>query len=162
MTDSHKDRRIGDASDLVKQITALDKVQADQRIGFVHDSLMSAIDDICRKHGAERAAVFNQKQLNALKDISFHIVYILDKKNHPPSNLLAAAYQLFRRGSLSDKLAIIGLIVTIITGLVGPLSSAYGYVSRLRISTTEEQGVNTSTSSEPEVPTSSSKSPDPE
>lgn len=121
MSDNERNRRIDDASSLIDDIAALDRVKVEQRIGLVHDRLMSAIDDICEKSRNGGASAYNQKQIRVLKDIAFQIVYILDKRNQPPRGLVPATISYYKRTTAFNKIAILAGVVTIMAGLL-----AYG------------------------------------
>src|SRR5258708_5031993 len=83
MNENDRQRRLGDASSLQDAITSLGKVSETHRIGFVHDRLMSAIDDICKTHQGTGAAKFTPAQILIIKDVAFQMVYLLDPKNRP-------------------------------------------------------------------------------
>jgi hypothetical protein len=83
MANNDRDRRLLDASVLHDAIDALSKVKEEQRIEFIHDRMMSAIDDICKTHQGTGKEKFSAAQINILKDIIFHVIYVLDTRNRP-------------------------------------------------------------------------------
>ena len=81
MVENKRDQRLIDASSLNQALTSLADVHPGQRAGFVHDRLMSVIDDSCAKHGLKGGFTTVQKEV--LKDIAFNIVHFLDPLNQP-------------------------------------------------------------------------------
>jgi len=81
MNENERKRRLDDASDFHDALNSLGKVNETHRIGFVHDRLMSAIDDICKTHQGGGQTKFSASQILILKDIVFQVVYVLDPKN---------------------------------------------------------------------------------
>jgi hypothetical protein len=81
MNENDRKRRLDDASDFHDALNSLGKVNETHRIGFVHDRLMSAIDDICKVHQGGGPSKFTASQILILKDIVFQVVYVLDPKN---------------------------------------------------------------------------------
>lgn len=118
MSDRDKDGRISDASELVKQIASLHSVASDHRTVFVHDRLMSAIDDICAKHKNGNSAAFTPKQVMAIKDIAFHIVFIMDSRNHP-RGFFGRAWSEFKTAGIATKITIVSGIIGIIVAIGG-------------------------------------------
>jgi hypothetical protein len=118
MADLHKDSRIEDASDLIRRIHPYKKVPADVRAGLIHDRLMEAFDGICQKHRGEGQAIFTAKQTAAIKDVIFHVVYILDTRNAPATGFFRRSLHEFRTAGLASKITSIVGILTII-GAIG-------------------------------------------
>jgi hypothetical protein len=58
MANNDCDRRLLDASSLHDAIDSLSKVKEEQRIEFIHDRMMSAIDDICKTHQKTEREVY--------------------------------------------------------------------------------------------------------
>lgn len=115
MTDTKKDDRIRDANALRRQISSLDEVNAEDRILFVHDRLMSAIEDICEKHkGEAQESVFSNRQISVLKDISYQIVHILDGRNEVRRSFLGVQFKKFREADIHKQ---IGIIATLLGGI---------------------------------------------
>ena len=83
MADTHRDQRLTDASSLREALSSLLHVQPEKRAEFVHDRLMSAVDDICKKHAVGGNKGFTPTQTWIVKDIAYQIVYILDPLNQP-------------------------------------------------------------------------------
>jgi hypothetical protein len=115
----------------MNQIASLDRVAPDHRPSFIHDRLMSAIDDICDKHrGGGAAACFNKNQILVIKDIAFHIAYILDPKNQPPRGLWNSIRQGWKETAFAGKVGIVLATLTII-GMIwaGGLTLWQTYIS---------------------------------
>jgi hypothetical protein len=102
MPNNDRDRRLLDASVLHAAINALSKVEEEQRIEFVHDRMMSAIDDICKTH----PKAFTGPQIAILKDVSFQLIYILDTRNRPPKSFLKRLFEEFRNQSPMKQIGI--------------------------------------------------------
>jgi hypothetical protein len=119
MTGTDKDKRLSDAADLHRQIESLCNVKAAERQVFVHDRLMSAIDDICKKPDTGRVP-FSPEQVRILKEISFRIVYIMDPLNKPQRGFLGALKREFSEKSAIEK---VGIVVATLTFIV---TSTYG------------------------------------
>lgn len=82
MTDDHRESRLADSSALLARIASLEKVKGDYRLLLLHDELAHAIERSVKKHGGAKA-LFTTAQVNAIKDIIFHVVYVLDHANRP-------------------------------------------------------------------------------
>lgn len=119
MTKTETDKRFSDAADLHKAIDALCNVATSERQTFVHDRLMSAIDDICQKPGNARAP-FNAEQVRIIKEISYRIVYILDPLNKPPRGFINALIREFKDKSAFEKVtSVCGTFAFVITSIYG-------------------------------------------
>jgi hypothetical protein len=104
MGDSDKDRRLSEASDLHRAFESLCNVSPLERQGFVHDRLMSNIDDICKNVATSNRPPFTAAQMEVLKDISFRIVYILDPLNRPQKSFFGGLKREFSEKSPMEKL----------------------------------------------------------
>lgn len=123
MSEQDRKRRLGDASSLQESIRSLGKVSEEHRIGFVHDRLMSAIDDICQKHQKANATKFSTSQIIVLKDIAFAMVYILDPKNNKDQGFFQRLWVEFKTQSPLKQIALIaGAIATLAAAVTGVYS----------------------------------------
>ena len=123
MSNENKNRRMANGSELITSLTSLDKVPASHRAGFVHDSLMSAIDDIFRTHENGTGALFNKKQKDIIRDIAFQVVYILDVRNHPSKNVFKRLYSGFVDLKFADKTIIALMALPVFSGFIGGMLS---------------------------------------
>lgn len=114
----HRDRRLSDASQLQCAIDSLTRVDPLQRPGFIHDRLVSAIDEICDASGSKP---FSDEQVIALKDIAFRIVYIMDPLNKRQKSFIKRLWYEFKNKSAMEQIATIFSVCTVaamaVTGL---------------------------------------------
>jgi hypothetical protein len=81
-----RERRIEAARKSHAVIAAYDKVDdPEHRTVAVSRQIDDVIDDICEGHKAEGGACFSDSQVECLKEIAFHIAFILDPRNKTPS-----------------------------------------------------------------------------
>ena len=129
MSDKHRDGRLEDAHALMDRVAALKSVKRPHRVTMVHDELVSAIDDICAKRKDEIGVGFTKNQVIVIKDIIFHVLYILDQENHPPGNVFSSKWKEFRDLNIGAQIGVIGgilaIAVTCITGAWTLGSKAY-------------------------------------
>ncbi len=125
MSEKDRQRRLGDASSLQDAIRSLGKVSEEHRIGFIHDRLMSAIDDICEQHQKANAAKFTPNQIIVLKDIAFAMVYILDPKSQKNQSFSKRLFLEFKEQS---PLKQVGLVAGTIATLAAAIGGIYGGV----------------------------------
>lgn len=112
MTDQHRDRRIDGASDLRSAIDALSQVDDEaQRRGFIHDRLTSAIDDFCKGPKGASGQAFTAKQVIILKDIAYHIVYLLGPRSPEPKGFIRSFCLEWKALSAMKKISAIGAVV---------------------------------------------------
>lgn len=125
MVNSERDRRLCDASQLADAIRALGKVSDDHRDGYLHDRLMTAIDDICRQHnGGNQKTTFTKLQMEILKDISFQVLYIAQQQTRKDPIFINQLWKSFKALDPIKKVgvgfcALIATISTIWTLFVG-------------------------------------------
>lgn len=135
MSTPAKDKRIGGASALLRDIAALDKVGAEHRAVYLHERLMAAIDDICEENkGNGSGAGFSKRQIEILKSISFNIVYILDRQNLRDQSVVRRTWQDFSKSNLKDKVGTISTVILILGAVSGFAYWAWPQLSRLRLS----------------------------
>jgi hypothetical protein len=129
MSEQDRQRRLGAASTLQESIRSLGKVSEGHRIGFVHDRLMSAIDDICTKHQKANSTKFTSSQIVILKDIAFAMVYILDPKNNKSQGFTKRLWTEFKeQGPLKQ----IGLTAGAMATLAAAIGGIYTAVQTAR------------------------------
>lgn len=122
MSDSSRDKRLGSGTKLLDAVQALDKVGKDHRAEYLHDRLMSAIDSICEeRQGAAVKPLFSPAQLDIIKDVSFHIVYILHHKPEKKIGMFRAIWNDYC-GQGPIKMITLGF------GAIGFLLLALGFV----------------------------------
>jgi hypothetical protein len=127
MADSNRDKRLSEASSLHDAIESLLHVKADQRVGFIHDRLMSSIDDICAGQSQAKRP-FTNDQILALKEISFRIVYILDPMNKNQKGFIAKLKYEFEEKGAIDK---VKMVTTVLAFVIAAFSGVYSWVSPL-------------------------------
>lgn len=121
MSDSDRDQRVSGALTLHEAIESLLKVEEARRREFVHDRLMSSIDDICAAaKGSNGKVPFNDAQITILKDISYRIVYILDPSNKKKRGFFRRLLGEFKDQKLFEKLRTIIMVV----GALGAAATA--------------------------------------
>jgi hypothetical protein len=121
MADTHRDRRLNDATTLHELVESLTPVDPTKRMALIHDQLMAAIDDSCKTHTASRASGFNAPQLAIIKDIAFQIVYVLHPLNKTqPKGFFRSLWAEWKQKSPMTKIGIvIGVIVFLATSISG-------------------------------------------
>jgi hypothetical protein len=132
MRDSHKDRRLDDGPGLIKSFESLNRVKPEERSGFVHDLLMSHIDGICEKHKANGRSPFTNGQLLIIRDISWAIVAVLDKKSQPPKGFFRRSWREFGALNIAMKITTVVGVIAIMSFLYGAATFAYSYAMGLR------------------------------
>jgi hypothetical protein len=122
MSDNSRDKRLGSGTKLLDAVQALDKVGKDHRAEYLHDRLMSAIDSICEeRQGTSVKPLFSAPQLDIIKDVSFHIVYILHHKPDKKPGMAATIWKDYC-GQGPIKMISIGF------GVVTFFAVAFGFV----------------------------------
>jgi hypothetical protein len=116
MANNDRDRRLLDASVLNGAIDALSKVKEEQRIEFIHDRMMSAIDDICKTHQGVGKEKFTAAQIVILKDIVFHVIYVLDTRNRPSRGFFKRLLEEFRAQTPIKQIGIAFAVITVLAG----------------------------------------------
>jgi hypothetical protein len=124
MSGKDREQRLGTASTLHEAIRSLGKVTDLRRAEFIHDRLMSAIDDICHER-LKSGTKFTPAQILVLKDIAFQIVYILDQRNNRHQGFFSALWAEFKQLSPLKKLGLVSGIVLTIFGIVGGAHAGY-------------------------------------
>jgi hypothetical protein len=125
MSESDRSRRLGDASNLQGALNSLGKVGEAHRIGFVHDRLMSAIDDICKTHQSNGTPKFTAAQMLILKDIAFAMIYILDPKNQGNRSFLKRLIADFKEQSPLKQIGLLFGALATLAAAAGGLYGAY-------------------------------------
>ncbi len=103
---------------------SLGKVTEQRRAEFIHDRLMSAIDDICHER-LKSGTKFTPAQILVLKDIAFQIVYILDQRHNRRPHFLPALWTDFKQQSPLKKLGLVSGILLAIFGIFGGANAGY-------------------------------------
>jgi len=124
MSGKDREQRLGTASTLHEAIRSLGKVTDERRVEFIHDRLMSAIDDICHER-LKSGTKFSPAQVLVLKDIAFQIVYILDERNNRRQGFLGALWADFYQLSPLKKLGLLSGVVLTLFGIVGGANAGY-------------------------------------
>ena len=122
MANDDRDGRLLTARTFNDAIASLSKVEDEQRITFVHDRMMSAIDDICKKHQGTGRDRFTAAQILILKEIIFQVIYVVDTRNRPAQGFLRSLWSDFKAQS---PLKQVGIATTVITFIAGTGYSAY-------------------------------------
>ncbi|MDI4657891.1 hypothetical protein [Xanthobacter autotrophicus] len=151
MSDEHRTRRLGSAPDLQAKLDALGKVPEAHRGEFIHDRLMSAIDDIFDSHKKPGGqCVFTKQQIVAIKDISYHIVFLLDNKGRQKRGFLRAIWDEF---CLQSPIKKIGTIAAAVAGIIALAAASINLYDRITFSSKPEAEV----SQRPEAPAPASR-----
>ena len=116
MANSDRDGRLLDASVFNDAIASLSKVKEEQRMSFVHDQMMSAIDDICKKRQGTGKERFSAAQILILKDIIFHVLFVLDTRNRPAEGFLRSLWCDFLAQTPIKRVTIVFAFVTALAG----------------------------------------------
>jgi hypothetical protein len=125
MSENDRARRLDDASNLQDALRSLGKVSETHRIGFVHDRLMSAIDDICKTHQNNGSATFNAAQMLILKDIAFAMIYILDPKTQVKQSFFKRLVSEFKEQSPLKQIGLVAGAMATIAAAAGGVYAGY-------------------------------------
>lgn len=116
MAGQDRQRRIEAARQSREIISSFEKIgNADHRTLAVHDRVVEAIEDICLKHRG-KSTCFTDSQVECLKEVAFHIAYILDPLNKIPSSFLGRVRAEFKNSSWLVKLGFLFAIVSAVAG----------------------------------------------
>jgi hypothetical protein len=113
-------RRINAANDARRFLGSLDQIKdAAHREAATHDRIIEAVGNYCREHG-ELENCFTPTQVECLKDVCFHIAYIVDARNRAPPRGWKKVANDFRQVSWVVKLPVIlGLLTFLGTACIG-------------------------------------------
>ncbi|MCP2219917.1 hypothetical protein [Bradyrhizobium elkanii] len=133
MSGQDRDKRLGNASSLHEAIKSLGKVSEERRAEFIHDRLMSAIDDICRERleKPKNANRFTNQQVLVLKDIAFQIVYILDARHQRRTGFFGGVWSEFKKESGLKKLALLGGGILTVFAIIGGAYAGWAQVNNV-------------------------------
>lgn len=119
--EDNRERRLADASKLLDACRPYGKVENKARIAAIHNELMYAIDSAIRKNNGHR---FQKPEIDIIKDVAFHIIYVLDGM-HKPNRGMRAIVAWFRSLSTVQKLATIGAICTTLLAIANSGFTVY-------------------------------------
>lgn len=129
MLKDSRERRVKDAQSLTDAVNALSTVKDEHRKDFIHDRLMQAVEDLCidQKTGKK---IFQQVQIDALKSISYHIVYLTDSHRRPKPGFVKRLLSEFLETKPIAQISIIlGILGALFFGVVAFLNGVAAYRS---------------------------------